>query len=119
MTKGYGSQLKSIITSRNVVYSRLAEDLNVATSTISNWCNSEYPPLEGIEKVCEYFNIPLSEFFGKSEKESMIDEAWLNIGLVLQPAPTSLKNRLYAAILQIVELLLSQAKDAQAQKEKK
>jgi transcriptional regulator with XRE-family HTH domain len=59
----YGELLKNLRKDSNFSQKDLAEKLNVRQGTVSAWEKSAYPPLDAIEKVCNYFNKPMWEFF--------------------------------------------------------
>lgn len=97
----FGTRLREVIEIEGLKQAELAEKIGVSRSTISFWCNSEYPPLDGIEKVCNEIGMPLYNFF-MSEKDVNdfmgIDPQWLEIGRVIQPYPVEIKNFFYGAI---------------------
>jgi transcriptional regulator with XRE-family HTH domain len=71
MSANYGNTLKELIDKSGFRQKEIAEKVGVTPANISQWVTKAYPPLEGIEKVCEVLNISLAEFFvgGKDLKE--------------------------------------------------
>lgn len=59
----YGSKLKEIIEKAGYTQKEVADKIGTSQQNLSAWLNKEYPPLEGIEKICHSFNITLPEFF--------------------------------------------------------
>lgn len=64
----FGARMKQIIKDAGYGQNAFAEKMNISSSKMSFWCNSEYPPLEAIEKVCAELDIPLYEFFMTDEQ---------------------------------------------------
>lgn len=49
---------------------RVAKETGVTTSTLSSWKAQKYEPKEGkIQKIADYFGVPVSTFQGKEEEE--------------------------------------------------
>ena len=104
----YGSRLRELIKSSNFNQVEVAEKIGVSKSTISFWINSEYPPLDGVESVCNALDMPLYRFFMSNEniEEFMgLDPEWLEIGKVIQPLPAEVKNLFYSQILASMKTL--------------
>ncbi len=59
----YGWKLRYLIKEKGFNQEEIAKKIDVSKSTLSFWVNSEYPPLHGIEKICEVLNIDLYKFF--------------------------------------------------------
>ena len=48
---------------------RVYKDTGISTATLSDWKNGKSQPKKNkIEKLCEYFNVPLSYFYGEEEE---------------------------------------------------
>ena len=108
---GYGGNLRELIKKSGLNQLQLAEKINVSGSTITHWCNAEYPPLEGVEKICKYLDVSLSEFFQTSELDDIaeklnIDKIWLEMGLAIQPYSDEIKSVLYKALQDAAKSLL-------------
>jgi len=72
----YGSKLKGMIKDSGYTLKQISEKIDVPASTISSWYKSEFPPLEGIVKMCNFFKIELTDFFKDESKET--DESLLS-----------------------------------------
>jgi transcriptional regulator with XRE-family HTH domain len=59
----YGEKLKKIRDYYGYSQRDLADKLEVPYSTLSFWERADYPSLEGIVKICEFFKINIWEFF--------------------------------------------------------
>lgn len=47
---------------------RVHKETGISTATLSDWKNGKsQPKKDKIEKICEYFNVPLSYFYGVEE----------------------------------------------------
>ena len=47
---------------------RVYKDTGISTATLSDWKNGKsQPKKDKMEKLCEYFNVPLSYFYGEDE----------------------------------------------------
>ena len=115
----YGSRLREIIKNSDFNQVELAEKIGVSKSTISFWINAEYPPVDGIEAVCNVLGISLYRFFMSDQDVETfmgIDPEWLEIGKVIQPLPVEVKNLFYNQILAAMKTLkaaLLQSKQSQ------
>jgi transcriptional regulator with XRE-family HTH domain len=65
--KYYGHKLKQIREANNLTQRQLEAKLGLGDSVISKWEKMAFPPLEGLEKACECFNIPLWQFFAPED----------------------------------------------------
>ncbi len=55
----------------NITPYRVYKDTGISTATLSDWKNGKsQPKKDKIEKLCEYFNVPLSYFYGEEEETS-------------------------------------------------
>lgn len=59
----YGTKLKTLIKESGYTLKEISEKIEVPASTIASWYKSEYPPLDSIIKICQFFKINLWEFF--------------------------------------------------------
>ena len=60
---GYGTKLKNLIKDSGYTLKEISERIDVPASTIASWYKSEYPPLDSIIKMCQFFKIDTWEFF--------------------------------------------------------
>ena len=66
---GYGTKLKNLIKDSGYTLKEISERIDVPASTIASWYKSEYPPLDSIIKMCEFFKINVWEFFINDNEE--------------------------------------------------
>ncbi len=59
----YGDKLKKLREYYGLSQRELAAKIETNQANISFWENSEYPSLEGIIKICDFFKLNLWEFF--------------------------------------------------------
>ena len=59
----HGLKIRKMINDSGDKLEEVSEAINVPSSTISSWYNLEYPPLDGIKKICDYYRITLWQFF--------------------------------------------------------
>lgn len=61
-----GDIIRELRKDKNIDQKELAKILNVAVGTISNYENEEHEPnLETLNKISDYFNVPIDYLFGK------------------------------------------------------
>ena len=63
----WGIKLKKLIKKANLSQREVAAGTNTPESSVSVWINQVYPPLDFIEKCCEFMEIPLWQFFAPEE----------------------------------------------------
>ena len=65
-------KITQLMNERNWNMYKLSQESGITQSTISNWFNNNIvPSIASLEKICEAFNITLSEFF--SEKKNICE----------------------------------------------
>ena len=83
--------------------SAVAQELGINKSTVSNWKHRKNGPSDvTIEKICKYFNVPVSALTGEEQKEKSpvgitdeADEDLVEIAKLLkQLSPEALKREL-------------------------
>lgn len=62
-----GERIRKIRKSNNLTQRQLEDKIEVGNSTVSGWEKMAMPPLEGICKICDYFKIPLWQFFAPED----------------------------------------------------
>ena len=65
--KYYGHKLKQIREDKGLTQRQLEAELGLGDSVISKWEKMAFPPLEGLENVCTFFNLPLWQFFAPED----------------------------------------------------
>ena len=59
-----------LLKEKNVTPYRVHKETGISTATLSDWKNGKsQPKKDKIEKICNYFNVPLSYFYDKEEQE--------------------------------------------------
>lgn len=92
------AKFEKLLSEKGITPYRVHKDTGISTATLSDWKNGKsQPKKDKIEKLCEYFEVPLSYFYGNEELEKK------------EITLTSKDERDIAKILeQTRELLLSQ-----------
>lgn len=58
-------KFEELLRKNNVTPYRVHKETGISTATLSDWKNGKSnPKKDKIEKICEYFNVPLSYFYG-------------------------------------------------------
>lgn len=69
--KNYGSTIAKLRKEKGMTQKDLGDKLNISYQAVSKWENNlSEPDLATIEKICEIFDISMSEFFGMSNQEN-------------------------------------------------
>ena len=63
----WGQKIKTIVGNSKLQQKEVASLINVPASSFSQWIKQEYPPLDFIAKICNYYNIPLWKFFAPDD----------------------------------------------------
>lgn len=62
-------KFEELLEEKGITPYRVHKETGISTATLSDWKNGKSEPKKDkIEKICEYFNVPLSYFYG-DEKE--------------------------------------------------
>lgn len=63
-------KFEKLLKEKNVTPYRVHKETGISTATLSDWKNGKsQPKKDKIEKICNYFNVPLSYFYDKEEQE--------------------------------------------------
>jgi len=57
-----------LIKSKGISQKDLSEDLEIPITTLNSWLNQSHPRLENIEKICNFLEVPIWEFFISKEE---------------------------------------------------
>lgn len=61
-------KFERLLEERNVTPYRVHKETGISTATLSDWKKGKsQPKKDKIEKLCEYFNVPLSYFYGNEK----------------------------------------------------
>lgn len=70
-------KFEQLLKKNNVTPYRVHKETGISTATLSDWKNGKSnPKKDKIEKICEYFNVPLSYFYGEESEGN--DKYYLN-----------------------------------------
>jgi transcriptional regulator with XRE-family HTH domain len=58
---GFAQNLCDLMRKRGVGSYKLAKDIGVHTSTVSNWRDGTEPKLEHLTRLAKYFGVPIEE----------------------------------------------------------
>jgi transcriptional regulator with XRE-family HTH domain len=100
----YGKKIKDLIERNGLLQKEFSALINVPQSSMSQWIKQSFPPLDFIAKVCEYFDIPLWQFFAPENTVlpdlNPIDSKYLYL---FQQVPEELQALMMATSAKIVE----------------
>lgn len=67
----FGNNLSNILEAKGITQLELANELNVATSSVSYWCNGEkMPRMDKIELIAEYLGVTKSDLLEERTSRS-------------------------------------------------
>lgn len=81
----FSKQLRKIMFDKNITQQKLAKELGIAQTDISRWLGGHRnPSLKSIEKIADYFSVPLNYFIEnfKDTKNKDISEEKQNEKLI-------------------------------------
>ncbi len=62
-------KFEKLLKEKNVTPYRVHKETGISTATLSDWKNGKsQPKKDKIEKICNYFNVPLSYFYDEEEQ---------------------------------------------------
>lgn len=65
-------KFEKLLEERGVTPYRVHKETGISTATLSDWKNGKSQPKQDkIEKICEYFNVPISYFYGDETKSDL------------------------------------------------
>ncbi|HPV96738.1 MAG: helix-turn-helix transcriptional regulator [Spirochaetota bacterium] len=108
----YGKKLKEIREKRGLKQRPIEEALGLSNSTLAKWENKAYPPLDGIEQVCNHLGVPLWQFFVKDIGEIAnhpirnIDEIDLEILTAIKNLDKKTRDQVLYAFRDILQALV-------------
>lgn len=66
-------KFEKLLEKNKVTPYRVYKETGISTATLSDWKNGKsQPKKDKIEKLCEYFSVPLSYFYGDSEQKEAV-----------------------------------------------
>jgi transcriptional regulator with XRE-family HTH domain len=69
----YGERIRKLRKKAGLSQAELAEKTGVSRPNISFWENADFPPLEGIDRVCRALSMELWKFFATDETLSSVN----------------------------------------------
>lgn len=83
------AKLDKLLQSHGLTAYRLSKELGFSVSVFPDWKKGRYVPKQDkIQKIADYFNVPISYFYGEEEKPSYYyDEETLQIAQDLHDDP--------------------------------
>ena len=89
-------KFEALLKENKVTPYRVHKETGISTATLSDWKNGKSEPKKDkIEKICEYFNVPLSYFYGNDanvEKSSLTKRDSKQIEAILSDTEALLKQ---------------------------
>lgn len=70
--------LQRLLDSHKLSRSKLAREIRVHTSTVTNWLEGKEAKLENLESLCKYFGCSMDYFSGQKEKPTVTEDDELN-----------------------------------------
>lgn len=62
-------KFEKLLEEKGVTPYRVHKETGISTATLSDWKNGKSEPKrDKIEKICEYFNVPISYFYGEDKE---------------------------------------------------
>ena len=72
-------KFEKLLKERGVTPYRVHKETGISTATLSDWKNGKsQPKKDKIERICDYFEVPLSYFYGNDEGENESEKYYLN-----------------------------------------
>lgn len=65
-------KFEQLLREHGVTPYRVHKETGISTATLSDWKNGKsQPKKDKIEKICAYFNVPISYFYGDESEEQV------------------------------------------------
>lgn len=86
-------KFEKLLEEKGVTPYRVHKETGISTATLSDWKNGKsQPKRDKIEKICEYFEIPTSYFYGDDETSSLTNRDTKEITEMLNNMEMMLKQ---------------------------
>mgnify|MGYP003291087713 CR=1 FL=1 len=97
-TKAFSNNLRRRMVEQNITGARMAKDLDINKSSISQWMNGKnFPSPDTIKRIAEYLNTTINELYGQDAEEKEITYSIPNSINTFEEARDFLKSlNLYA-----------------------
>lgn len=65
-------KFEKLLKERGITPYRVHKETGISSATLSDWKNGKSQPKQDkIEKICEYFNVPISYFYGENTQSDL------------------------------------------------
>lgn len=65
-------KFEKLLKERGITPYRVHKETGISSATLSDWKNGKSKPKQDkIEKICEYFNVPISYFYGENTQSDL------------------------------------------------
>ncbi|HIT65980.1 MAG TPA: helix-turn-helix transcriptional regulator [Candidatus Merdisoma merdipullorum] len=72
-------KFEKLLAAKGVTPYRVHKDTGISSATLSDWKNGKSEPKKDkIEKICKYFDVPLSYFYGDDDEKESGEKYYLN-----------------------------------------
>ena len=72
-------KFEKLLAAKGITQYRVHKDTGISSATLSDWKNGKSEPKKDkIEKICKYFDVPLSYFYGDDEEKESGEKYYLN-----------------------------------------
>lgn len=87
-------KFEQLLKENNVTPYRVHKETGISTATLSDWKNGKsQPKKDKIEKICEYFNVPLDYFYGEVNATELTTKDTKEITEIIEQTRNQLLNQ--------------------------
>lgn len=87
-------KFEQLLKENNVTPYRVHKETGISTATLSDWKNGKsQPKKDKIEKICEYFNVPLDYFYGEVNATELTAKDTKEITEIIEHTRNQLLNQ--------------------------
>lgn len=87
-------KFEQLLKENNVTPYRVHKETGISTATLSDWKNGKsQPKKDKIEKICEYFNVPLDYFYGEAKATELTTKDAKEITEIIEQTRNQLLNQ--------------------------
>lgn len=87
-------KFEQLLKENNVTPYRVHKETGISTATLSDWKNGKsQPKKDKIEKICEYFNVPLDYFYGEANATELTTKDTKEITKIIEQTRNQLLNQ--------------------------
>jgi len=100
-----GIKLKNTRKGLKLTLEQLSDKTGIPTTTLSFWEKNGNPPLDGLEKLCSFYNISLSDFFKDENDEGYLPIEYIDLLKGILSLPEEKRIFVLETILKLVKNL--------------